>query len=164
MCMSVYIEWLYGDQTSDLNPIIEKAIKSSLAYEGVHEPVELSVTIMSSDEIQEINLDQRGINKPTDVLSFPMVNILIGEQFNQALQHEPKNPETDEVYIGDIVISWDKVIEQSDLYGHSRERELSFLVVHSMLHLMGYDHETEEEETMMIQKQKEILKDMGMER
>jgi len=95
--MSVYIEWLYGDQTSDLNPIIEKAIKSSLIYESVHEPVELSVTIMSSDEIQEINLDQRGINKPTDVLSFPMVNILIGEQFNQALQHEPKNPETDEV-------------------------------------------------------------------
>lgn len=162
--MSVYIEWLYGDESTTLNRIIENAIRSSLTYEAVSEPVELSVTIMSNDEIHEINLDQRGIDQSTDVLSFPMVNIMIGEQFNQSIKHEPKNPETDEVYIGDIVISWDKVIEQSELYGHSKERELGFLVVHSMLHLMGYDHETEVEETIMIQKQKDILEDMGMKR
>ncbi|MDF1618182.1 rRNA maturation RNase YbeY [Petrocella sp. FN5] len=162
--MSVYIEWLYGDQETALNPLIEDAIRYSLTYEGISEPVELSVTIMSNDEIQEINLDQRGMNKPTDVLSFPMVNIMIGEQFSQSIKHEPKNPETDEVYVGDIVISWDKVLEQSKLYGHSKERELGFLVVHSMLHLMGYDHETEAEEAIMIHKQKEILEDMGMKR
>ena len=162
--MSVYIEWLYGDESAALNRIIENAIKNSLSNEGVLVPVELSVTIMSNDEIREINLDQRGIDKATDVLSFPMVHIMIGEQFIESIQEEPKNPETDEVYMGDIVISWDKVLEQSHLYGHSLERELSFLVVHSMLHLMGYDHETEAEEIMMFQKQKEILEDMGMKR
>ncbi|PKM66649.1 MAG: rRNA maturation RNase YbeY [Firmicutes bacterium HGW-Firmicutes-2] len=162
--MSVYIEWLYGEKTTALNAIIENAISSSLTYEGVTEAVELSVTIMSSDEIQEINQDQRGIDQPTDVLSFPMVTIMIGEDFNQSIQHEPKNPETGEVYMGDIVISWDKILEQSILYGHSKERELSFLVVHSMLHLMGYDHETETDEIIMFQKQKEILEDMGMKR
>jgi probable rRNA maturation factor len=162
--MSVYIEWLYGEKTTESNTIIENAIKSSLIYEGVTEAVELSVTIMSSEEIQEINLDQRGIDQPTDVLSFPMVTIMIGEHFNQSIQHEPKNPETGEVYMGDIVISWDKILEQSTLYGHSKEREISFLVVHSMLHLMGYDHETQADEIIMFQKQKEILEDMGMKR
>lgn len=163
--MSQFIEWIYGPERESYNNLIADAIAKSLAFEKVTAPVEVGVMIVNNVEIQGINKEQRGKDVATDVLSFPMVHYEDNEEhLNDCILKEPIHPETGEHYLGDVVISWDKVIDQSDNYGHSIERELAFLVVHSMLHLFGYDHMEKDEETVMVSKQKEILEEMGLSR
>ena len=126
----------------------------------------VSVTLTDLKHIQEINKTYRNIDKATDVLSFPMIDYQIPSDFSH-LEDDSEdyfNPETGELLLGDIVISVEKVIEQAQKYGHSRERELAFLVAHSMLHLFGYDHIKESEREKMEKKQEEILKILGIER
>ncbi len=125
--------------------IIEKVIKESLLYENINGNFEVSVTIISDEEMQEINLKHRGIDRTTDVLSFPLINDF--KNLNNDFQHS----------LGDIIISFDKAIQQSEDYNHSIDREIAFLTAHSMLHLLGYDHMVEEEEKEMFFKQEEIL-------
>ena len=108
-----------------------------------------------------MNRQFRGIDRPTDVLSFPMVDYEEPGKFDfleEAMEYF--NPETGELMLGDIVISKEKVIAQAEEYGHSTQREYAFLIAHSMLHLFGYDHMEEDERAVMEQKQKEILEQL----
>ncbi|MCL2593313.1 MAG: rRNA maturation RNase YbeY, partial [Defluviitaleaceae bacterium] len=128
--------------------------KCSLAYENFPHNAEISILIVNDLEIQKINKEHRKKDMPTDVLSFPLFDFASGE-------YPPKN----EAYLlGDIVISIDTAKRQAEEYEHSLEREFGFLTAHSMLHLMGYDHETLEEEQEMFKKQKEILAKLELRR
>lgn len=119
-----------------------------------------------NDAIQEINREYREIDAPTDVLSFPMIEYEKESDFSHVEDsvEDYFNPESGELILGDIIISVEKVIEQAEKYGHSRERELAFLIAHSMLHLCGYDHMVDEEREVMEQKQREILAGAGYNR
>ncbi|ARJ75745.1 MULTISPECIES: rRNA maturation RNase YbeY [Bacillus amyloliquefaciens group] len=135
---------------------VEKLLQFAAEKEGVQDQAEVSVTIVTNEEIREINRDYRGKDTPTDVISF-------------ALEEEGE----DEVEIvgadmptvlGDIIISADRTKEQAEEYGHSFMRELGFLAVHGFLHLLGYDHMTKEEEEEMFSKQKDLLDEYGLTR
>ncbi len=123
---------------------IENALSVGLKLEGVYEDLEISLTVVSSSVIHELNRDYRGVDSETDVLSFPLWN---GEFENDNL-------------LGDIVISIDKVKEQAEEYGHSVKREFIYLVIHSLLHLLGYDHITEEDKEEMRISEKRIMKEL----
>ena len=136
--------------------IIRQMVVAALDYENCPYEAEVSVTVVDNKEIQEINKIYRNIDKATDVLSFPMYQYEKAADFDN-LDDSAFNPESGELLLGDIVISAEKVTAQAKEYGHSKEREFAFLLVHSMLHLLGYDHMEEEERLVMESKQKEIL-------
>jgi len=147
--------------TDEQMAFIEKIVKAVLDYEKWDEEVEVSISFVDNKEIQKLNREFRNIDAPTDVLSFPMLEyeeISDDEAFSEEDYIEAEIP------LGDIVISTEKVIEQSKEYGHSQERELAFLLVHGMLHLLGYDHMNEEDERIMFQKQEEILNVLNLKR
>lgn len=136
--------------------LIQSAVEAALHYEEFPQDAEVEVLFADLEEIHAINLEQRGIDRPTDVLSFPMEE--------DPFAAEP-DPTTDAVFLGSMVLCLDKAKSQAEEYGHSFERELAFLTVHSVLHLLGYDHELgEEEEKEMFRRQEEILKGMGLTR
>ena len=146
----------------DYEEIITKVVNASLDYQKCPYEIELNVTLTDNEEIHKINKEFRDIDRPTDVLSFPMIEYQEAGDFAWLEEHEEElddcfNPETGELVLGDIVISVEKVIVQAQEYGHSLERELGFLVAHSMLHLFGYDHMEDDERIVMEQKQEEIL-------
>lgn len=138
-------------------------MEESLDYVSCPYDVSLSVSCIESEEMRELNLSQRGIDYATDVLSFPLLSLDPPGSFPESLEEEWGNfdPETGELMLGDIVLNWDKVKEQAESYGHSLERELAFLIAHSLLHLFSYDHMEEEERKEMEQKQEEILENRG---
>ncbi len=136
--------------------IVRQMVVAALDYENCPYEAEVSVTVVDDKEIQEINKTYRNIDKATDVLSFPMYEYEKAADFDN-LDDSAFNPESGELLLGDIVISAEKVTAQAKEYGHSKEREFAFLLVHSMLHLLGYDHMEEEERLVMESKQKEIL-------
>lgn len=145
----------------DYKKIIREVVDAALEFEDCPYEVELNVILTSNEEIAMINRDYRDLFVPTDVLSFPMVDYTIPGDFSGLDDDNVEdyfNPETGELMLGDIIISMDKVAEQAEKYGHSRERELGFLVAHSMLHLFGYDHMEPEETEVMEEKQRDILK------
>lgn len=146
------------DITDKLKELITLAAKTALDYMGFDRDAEISVMFTDNEGIRVLNAQHRGIDRATDVLSFPMLEYDDGEMFD-----DPGDIE-DELCLGDIVISLERAAEQAEEYGHSFEREVGFLTVHSMLHLLGYDHMTEEEEKEMFGFQKEILAKMGLER
>ncbi|MDN5386732.1 rRNA maturation RNase YbeY [Bacillus sp. GM2] len=135
---------------------IEKILQFAAAEEGVADGAEVSVTIVNNEEIQKINKEYRGKDYPTDVISFALEEDGEGEIEIIGADMPP--------VLGDIIISADKAREQAEEYGHSLMRELGFLTVHGFLHLLGYDHMTEEEEKEMFTKQKEILNRYGLSR
>ncbi|MCY7801484.1 MULTISPECIES: rRNA maturation RNase YbeY [Bacillus] len=135
---------------------IEKLLQFAAAEEGVADGAEVSVTIVNNEEIQKINKEYRGKDYPTDVISFALEEDGEGEIEIIGADMPP--------VLGDIIISVDKAQEQAEEYGHSLMRELGFLTVHGFLHLLGYDHMTEEEEKEMFTKQKEILNRYGLSR
>ncbi|MDD4370124.1 MAG: rRNA maturation RNase YbeY [Anaerostipes sp.] len=157
--MNIYIENEYLDPVSiDYKKITDDVVNASLDFLQCPYEVEVNVMLVDNPAIHQINLEQRGINRPTDVLSFPMIEFKTPGDFSVVddditLFH----PDTGEILLGDIVISMDKVKEQAKLYGHSSVREFAFLVAHSMLHLCGYDHEEENERIEMEKMQNEIL-------
>lgn len=157
----IEIEWLY-EENKVFETLIVKSIATALEEEGVITPVDIVVTIVNNEEIQTINLAQRNIDRPTDVLSFPMIDYEGFEDVLTAIKAELVNPETNHVYLGDIVLSWDKVLEQQADFGHSLEREVSFLIVHSVLHLLGYDHMEEDERLIMEAHQNTIMESLGI--
>ena len=136
--------------------IIRQMVVAALDYENCPYEAEVSVTVVDDKEIQKINKTYRNIDKATDVLSFPMHEYEKAADFDN-LDDSAFNPESGELLLGDIVISAEKVTAQAKEYGHSKEREFAFLLVHSILHLLGYDHMEEEERLVMESKQKEIL-------
>ncbi len=137
---------------------MKKAGKRCLEEEGAYEKnVQASVTFVDEEEIHLLNREHRGVDKVTDVLSFPQFENL------QALKDELiKNQE--EVCIGDIVICTEQALLQADDFGHSPEREIVYLFVHSMLHLLGYDHMEDEDKSIMREKEENIMKKLGLER
>ena len=147
----------------DYEKIIHQIIPAALDYEECPYESEVNVILTDNDAIREINRDYRQIDAPTDVLSFPMVDYEKEADFShlEDAAEDYFNPETGELVLGDIIISVEKVAEQAEKYGHSKERELAFLIAHSMLHLCGYDHMVEEERLVMEQKQSEILSQEG---
>ncbi|NLB16507.1 MAG: rRNA maturation RNase YbeY [Clostridiales bacterium] len=127
--------------------LIKKAVKTTLKSENWQGRAEVSVTFVDDEQIKELNAAHRGIDSATDVLSFPLND---GDDIGEEL--------------GDIVISMERADYQAKEYGHSLDRELAFLAVHSTLHLLGYDHMTEEEEKEMFGRQEKILVSMGLSR
>ena len=145
------------ENTTDIKvneELINSVIAESLRYEGVSDNCEISVTIVDNDEIHSINLKHRGIDRPTDVLSFPLIDF----------EKETLPDDGSKIYLGDIIISIEKAEEQAKEYGHSLDREIGFLTAHSMLHLLGYDHMVEDEEKIMFKKQEEILNNLNLRR
>lgn len=146
--------------------IIRDIVLEALDYEECPYEAEVNVVLTDNEEIHKLNLEYRGIDRPTDVLSFPMLEYESPSDFSHVEDdfEDCFNPETGELMLGDIILSVDKIEEQAASYGHSQTRELAFLVAHSMLHLCGYDHMEEEEREEMEQKQREILELRGYKR
>ena len=133
-------------------------IEASLDYAGCPYEAEVNLLLTMNEDIRRMNEEFRGIGKATDVLSFPMAEFEKAGDFEfLESADEYFHPETGELILGDIVISKEKVVSQAEEFGHSIMREFSFLITHSMLHLMGYDHEEEEERIEMERMQEEIL-------
>ena len=135
--------------------LIRRCCHAVLELEKFEGSAEISVSFVDNEQIHKLNKEYREIDKPTDVLSFPL-----GEdgKFD-------KNPDTGSFMLGDIVISVEKAIEQSEEYGHSLQREIAFLTVHSMLHLLGYDHvDGGVEAVRMREKEENVLTNLGLKR
>lgn len=150
----------------DIEPIdehLQSLIVKSLEAAAVHEDVsgEVVVTIVSNERIHELNRDYRDVDRPTDVLSFAMNEPGEGEM---EIFLDESDLEDFPNMLGDIIISLPKAKEQAEDYGHSLERELGFLVVHGFLHLLGYDHGSEEEEKEMFSRQDAVLEQIGLTR
>ncbi len=141
----------------NLLTMLKNVMEKSLEMEKFNLDVEISLTFTTNEVIKELNEKHRNIDKATDVLSFPMyeakeILLMIGEKINTP------------VVLGDIVVSVEKAKVQAKEYGHSFEREIAFLICHSMFHLMGYDHLTKEEEKTMIDKQNTVLIELDINR
>ena len=121
-----------------ISAIIRKCVESTLAAEGIYIPCEISVLVTNDKGIRAINLACRGIDKATDVLSFPMFQLEAGNPPKN--WEEYKDPETDMCPLGDMAISLERAVAQAKEFGHSTRREVGYLTIHSMLHLLGYDH------------------------
>ena len=142
--------------SKELRALVKRCCSETLYEEGYTGDFEVSLTFTDNAGIREVNRKYREIDRETDVLSFPMTDE--GEDFTV-------DPETGCFMLGDIVISLEKALTQAEEYGHSFKREVAFLTVHSMLHLLGYDHErSEEEEREMFGKQDIVLEAMGLTR
>ncbi|TFB24839.1 rRNA maturation RNase YbeY [Filobacillus milosensis] len=142
--------------TDDQKDIIEKLVDFAAKMEEVNGDAELSITLVNNEEIREINRDYRGKDYATDVISFALQ-----EQGEDELEIIGEDlPE----HLGDIIVSIEKAKEQADEYQHTFQRELGFLIVHGLLHLLGYDHQSVEEEKEMFERQEHILQEFGLKR
>lgn len=150
----------------DYKKIIDDVINGVLDFEKCPYEVEVNLILTDNEEIHKINKEYRDIDRPTDVLSFPMIDYETPADFSKVEESEEDyfNPETGELILGDIIVSVEKVLEQAESYNHSVTREFAFLIAHSMLHLCGYDHMEAEEAKVMENKQNEILSRLNMNR
>lgn len=161
--MSIFIEKeMEINLDFDYEETIKKVIEYALDYIKCPFEAEVNVVLTDNEGIHQINKEYREIDRPTDVLSFPMVEYEIAGDFEQIDEEQPDlfHPDTGELILGDIMISVDKVKEQAEAYGHSELRELAFLVAHSMLHLFGFDHMEESERQEMEALQNDILNEL----
>ena len=163
--MSFYLEEeVKVDFTFNYSELAKEVVDFCLDYVSFPYEAEVNLTLTDNDGIHAINKEFREIDRPTDVLSFPMLDYETPGDFS-FLEEEDNNdfnPDTGEALLGDIIISVDKVMEQAESFGHSIEREYAFLITHSMLHLFGYDHMEEDEAKVMEEKQKDILNKMNI--
>lgn len=145
--------------------IIEDIVSASIDYLSCPYEIEVSVSIVDEETIQSLNSEYRGIDKATDVLSFPANDYFEPAKFDEFEDiDEAFNMETGDFLLGDIILSAEHIIKQADEYGHTRKRELAFLVAHSMLHLVGFDHIDDTEREKMELMQREILETKGYKR
>ncbi len=137
--------------TGDARVLLEQVMAACLEVEGLPDNCTACLTTTDDAGIHEINLAQRGVDRPTDVLSFPSVDYPHGTtaRGNLRLLRREYDPELGGMYLGDIVISLDRARAQAEEFGHSVERELGYLIAHSLFHLMGYDHMVESDKTVM---------------
>lgn len=148
---------------SKLTEVIEFALKE----EEVNIKCEISLLFVDNEEIKEINMETRGIDRETDVLSFPMLEYKDKKVFKEIYKDykfSAADFDGEELVLGDIVLSLEKALEQSIEFNHSYEREASYLVVHSVLHLLGYDHMEEDEKNVMRSREEEILNKLNIRR
>jgi probable rRNA maturation factor len=142
--------------------LIRKAIRTALRCEGVTVPCEVDVLLTDDEGIREINRDMRGVDAPTDVLSFPAFSYAPGEP---PADDSDADPMTGLTPLGDMAISLERVRAQAAEYGHSERRELAYLAVHSALHLLGYDHLDEgEQKRQMRQREEAVMAELGLKR
>ncbi len=130
--------------TEELEKLIEACIIESLKVEGLTDNYEVSISFVNNSEIRELNRDFRGVDKETDVLSFPM-----DDEFSVSIP-----------LLGDIIISMEKANEQALDFGHTLEREVAYLTTHSMFHLMGYDHMVDDDKEIMRGKEKQVMRNL----
>ena len=146
------MEIYYDDRQDDIKiseeikVLIEKSVSAVLKVEELDENVEVSVSFVGDKEIRELNRDYRGVDKSTDVLSFPIDDEFI----------------LDNRILGDVIINTRRVMEQAEELGHSNEREFSYLTVHSILHLLGYDHMEDEDKRQMREREKLAMKELSI--
>lgn len=141
--------------------LIRRAIKTALAAQGMDLPCEVDVLLTDDAGIRAVNRETRQVDKPTDVLSFPMFDLAPGELPGR----EDADPATGLVALGDMCISLERAAAQAEEYGHSRQRELAYLATHSVLHLLGYDHLDEGPmKAQMRRREEAILARLGLER
>jgi probable rRNA maturation factor len=155
------LDLYFEDETATIDEHIEDLIRKLLTHAAAEEQLtseaEVSITFMTDEGIQEVNAEYRGKDVPTDVISFALEEMSEGEV---AIVLEEGMP----TVLGDIIISVETAKRQAGEYGHEFDREIGFLALHGFLHLLGYDHMTEEEEAEMFGRQKEILTSFGLER
>lgn len=158
--MTIHIEKEVDDELNfDYEVLQKKVVEACLDYENCPYEAEVSILLTNNDEIRQLNNEFRGMDKPTDVLSFPLVEYSEPGNFDDledSLQ-DCFHPETGELVLGDIVISIERAKSQAEEYGHTLEREIAFLTAHSMFHLFGYDHMEDEERLLMEEKQNNVL-------
>ena len=147
--------------SDSLKAFIRKVIRTALAAEGMTLPCEVDVCLTDDEGIHEINRDMRDVDRPTDVLSFPVFDLVPGELPDE----EDADPGTGLIPLGDMVISMERAAAQAEEYGHSQKRETAYLVTHSVLHLLGYDHLDEgEQKRQMRAREEAILSELGITR
>lgn len=170
--MTVFIENEYTGAdfdevfSFDYQKTAEAVVEKALDLEDCPYEAEVNILLTGNEEMKNINRENRGIDRTTDVLSFPMNDYEVPGDFEHLEEDVPDafDPETGELLLGDIVLSVPKIKEQAEAYGHSTRREYAFLIAHSVLHLVGYDHMTPEEESVMIRKQENVLNELGIKR
>lgn len=150
----------------DTLEIIQMIVDEVLDMEGCEYEAQVNVILTDNEGIRAVNKEYRDMDKETDVLSFPNLEFKVPgfSRLEDSFDASMIDPETDELILGDIMISVDKVKEQAENYGHSLKREFAFLVAHSMLHLSGYDHMTPEEAEVMEKKQEAVLQKLNITR
>lgn len=150
----------------DYEKLLGKVVKESLRQEGCPYEAEVAITLTDAEGIQGMNREYRGIDKVTDVLSFPMLDYEAPSDFSCVEEESMMqfNPDSGELILGDIVLCVSRAREQAMEYGHTLRRELAFLTAHSMMHLCGYDHMEEEERVLMEGRQEQILNNLGITR
>ena len=139
-------------------------VEAALELEKCPYEAEVNLLLTTDEEIHKMNLEFRQIDRPTDVLSFPMAEYDAPADFS-CIDEESDvlfDPESGELMLGDIVISKDRVLSQAEQYGHSPKREYAFLIAHSMLHLFGYDHMEDEERLLMEERQRAIMQKVNI--
>lgn len=147
--------------------VLKNTILFALKEEEVNIPCEVSLTFVDNASIREINRENRQIDRETDVLSFPMLeyeNNMVFKEYYKDFKFDETYLDEGELVIGDIVLSLEKAKEQAKEYGHSFERECNYLVIHSVLHLLGYDHMVEEDKVKMRAREEELLNKLGISR
>ncbi len=146
--------------------LARQVIRETLRREGCPYDVIVDLLVTGPEEVRELNRDFRGIDRDTDVLSFPGLDLVTPSAFDTIAEGDPAcfDPDTGLLCMGSIVLQAQKIRSQAAEYGHSEKREFAFLVAHSVLHLCGYDHETEEEAAEMESRQEAVLSAMGIRR
>lgn len=164
--MTIYLEDEneFFKENPDIWEQAQKVMDACLDEEKVPYEVEVSLTVVDAEEIHQINLEHRQIDRPTDVLSFPQIDpeangVILWDDIDHTMV---MNFDTENLILGDIVLCSDIAKEQAVAYGHSLKREVCFLIAHSMLHLLGYDHMNEEDEKTMFAKQEKILSQLSI--
>ncbi|MCR5626977.1 MAG: rRNA maturation RNase YbeY [Lachnospiraceae bacterium] len=165
--MTFYVEKETSETLGlDIEGIFKEVASCVLKRESCPFDCEINLTITDLESIRELNREHRGIDAATDVLSFPEIEWESEADYDGVDLSDPllKDPQTGEVILGDIVICMEKVKAQAEEYGHSYKREFAFLIAHSMLHLLGFDHMEKEEEEVMFSHQKAALEELSISR
>ena len=161
MTNEIYIEDACSTPSidDDVCKLLNEVVAATLEYENIDIPCYVSITVVEEDEIREINNEHRGIDAVTDVLSFPVVNLTDGSFDDNAGDYFEGR-----LILGDVVLCSKRAKEQSEEFGHSYQRELGYLTCHSILHLIGYDHEADEEREVMRQKEEAVMDKINLRR
>ncbi len=162
----------YAENNSGIEPeipwvdLFKRVAAEVLKTEGCPFEAAVNLTLVTPDEIKERNEEFREIDRVTDVLSFPLVLFFEPGNFSDIVEGDPDSfdPDTGELILGDILLCYERATEQAEEYGHSIEREFSFLIAHSMLHLLGFDHESDEDRLIMEEKQERVLEALSITR
>ena len=162
--MKCWFNWeIEAEEQEKIEALLEKVLAKGLEMEKITVPVEISITITTAEEVHRLNLEYRGIDRTTDVLSFPMVEF-DSDDINACIEQSEWDPDEECAVLGDIILNYGQALVQAEEYGHSMERELAFLTIHSLLHLLGYDHIQEEEEQVMRAHQEQVLEALAITR